>query len=164
MVEGTIGTLLRLSARVSAGFLCAAFFAYAAQLSRNLSLRWFSRKRRWFLALLGISHTAHLTFIFMLWHERGIPPLRSLAPVVVIGGAAYLFIYTAVLDAMGVRFSPRLVNFGLYYVWTIFFIAMAAGAAHSVFHAAAAGVLLSAVILRAQAGRAQPAASTAAAR
>lgn len=155
MVEGTIGVVLRLTARISAGLLCAAFFAYAAQFSRSLVLRWYSRKRRWFLGLLAVSHTAHLAAIFEFWHMNGLPPAPALIFVTIFGGAAFLFIYAAAVDGMGVRFSPRLISFGLYYAWTAFFVAITSRALHSVLHGVLSAILLTALISKIAAGRMQ---------
>jgi hypothetical protein len=149
MDEQTVRLLLRLTARISCAFFLLGFSARAAtQFATNaLGRRFAVWKCEAFLALAW-SHTLHLVWIIVgLIITRGtlvhMPLLTG-----VFGGLGFASIYALAIvsseRALDSSAHRALERFAAYYVWSIFFLAMLAGAyvRHSAPYAVAAALLM----------------------
>jgi hypothetical protein len=137
----TILLLLRVTAFTSAVCLGAAMVAEAYR----------ARPSPW-LRALAVSHTLHLALVVMRGVAVGgiwMPP-AAVAVTVLLGGTAYVFIY---LLAWRGQMDSRLLSFGAYYIWAIFFIAYAGNAARKPSRGPVAVALIAALITRAVARR-----------
>lgn len=149
MDEQTVRLLLRLTARISCAFFLLGFAARAAAgfATNPLGRRFAVWKGEAFLALAW-SHTLHLVWIIVgLIITRGtlvhMPFLTG-----IFGGLGMASIYAlAILSSergANFRARPAVERFAVYYVWSIFFLAMFGGAyaRRSVPYAVAASLLI----------------------
>jgi hypothetical protein len=151
MDEQTVRVLLRLTARLS----CAIFlFAFAGRAAARLAiprtLHWLATFRGDAFLALAFSHTLHLLWIIaglIVTHGALVHMPWLTAIFGGLGFACIYFLAAAHLPRTPERRMPYLAEpFAVYYVWTIFFLAMLAKSRHSVAHAATAVLLLATLV------------------
>ena len=160
MDEQTVRVLLRLTARLS----CAIFlFAFAGRAAARLAipraLHWLAAVRGDAFIVLAFSHTLHLLWIIagLIVTHGALVHLPWLTGI--FGGLGFVCIYflaAAHLPRTPERRMPRATeSFAVYYVWTIFFLAMVANSRHSAAHAITAAVLVATLVANLIASRRQ---------
>jgi len=126
--------LLRVTARISATFLVAAFASSALrQLWISPLTSWMAANRHRFTLLFALSHSFHLAGIVAL---VSLVPERfstmSALPTFILGGLGYALIYYAAVTAFGRRKNPELPDSKmqtaiLYILSTVFTLAFILG-------------------------------------
>jgi len=147
---------LRITARISfVFFLCAFAGRGLLRFWPGVFSRWLDASKRAWLFSLAASHTFHLAFIVTLAVNLGgaefVRQVRM--PTIVVGGIAYLFIYTLVLAAAfpsGPRLfqSTRFQAVGYYLLWAIFAFVFLGSVVHSLFYLPFAVAALAGLALR----------------
>ena len=165
MDEQTARILLRLTARISCAFFLVGFAGRAAaRLSPTRIVAWLAAIRGEAFLALAWSHTLHLVWIVVgLIVTQGTLAHNGWLTFI-FGGLGFACVYTLALiyNARSTPWDARpfFEAFAAYYVWLIFFAAMAGQARRSIGHAAAAVLLLIAFAANLYAGisrrRAQP--------
>lgn len=133
--EEAIRVTLRATARTSVAFFLPAYAASALhRLRRRPWTAWLVRNRRYLGLSVAASHTFHLAAIALL-----IPHLREDEggwPVVIGGGGAFVVMYAmaatsndAAVRWLGTARWRRLHTIGLHWLWFVFAVTFAGGAA-----------------------------------
>lgn len=165
MDEQTVRILLRLTARISCAFFLVGFAGRAAaRVSPTRIMSWLAAIRGEAFLALAWSHTLHL-----VWIIAGLVVTHGALVhygwlTFIFGGLGFACVYTLAMiyNARPAPWNarPLFEAFAGYYVWLIFFAAMAGQARRSIGHAFAAVLLLIAFVANLYAGisrrRAQP--------
>ena len=150
MDEQTVRMLLRLTARISCALFIVAFAGrFATHFASPLDQRLASFRTKAFFAL-ATSHTFHLAAIVIGLIVTSGRLVRAPWLIGIPVGLGFLCIYLLpFLSARPLRDKASRVieRVAVYYVWTIFFLAMAGGAFRSPWRALTAVVLLALFIL-----------------
>src|SRR5690349_14618166 len=160
--EPGVRLVIRATARTSVVLFTAAFVASAlARAWPGPVSRWTLANRRYLGVSFAVSHFAHLLAILAL---SGWSPARAAAaagvPVLVLGGAAYLFVIAMVatsFDATAARIGPRawsrIHGTGVWVIWTVFFASFVPRIAESALYWPFALLVIAAAALRLAYGR-----------
>ncbi|HET8888546.1 MAG TPA: hypothetical protein VFQ41_06555 [Candidatus Angelobacter sp.] len=128
MNEATLRMALHFTARMTFVVLVGAFTGNALRdLWPGTFSLWLSRKRDWFIAGIGASHTLHLFAIVAFYQVIGWSHIRFLR--VLPGGIVYLVIYALAVAALlrlsghkepFFRAGSRAEGVALYVIWFVF--------------------------------------------
>ena len=160
--EPGIRLVIRATARTSVLLFGAAFVAGALNRAWPTGgSRWMFANRRYLGVSFAVSHFVHLLAIIALagWSLRRAAADAG-APVIVLGGTAYLFIAAMTATSfdrtaawLGPRAWSRLHTTGVYVLWTVFFVSFAPRVTESVLYWPFALGLLASMVLRLTYGR-----------